>query len=141
MRVLAFAPALRAVDAPGGGVDAAGFPMTSCVVEALPAEITIQVVISVATRRGEDSRSVRFLTVTAPDGGRVATMQFGWRWDDDPDIGVKFRAFVQYLPVWVDTPGVYTLGLTDEAEGGVVEASYPLPIFQANNPFLVPRAL
>lgn len=139
MRVLTFAPALKAVAAVDGGVDALGFPMTSCVVEVLPLEIVVPVVISLCALRGEDSRSMQYLSATAPDGGRVSTMQFGWRWEDDPESGVKFRAFVQYLRIWVDTPGVYTLELSDSADGGNVEASYPLPIFEAGNPLLSPR--
>ena len=140
MRIVAFGPSLQAAEAPDGGIDALGFPMTSCFVEELPAEITVPVVIAACALNGENYHVERYLAALSPQGDRISAMQFSWQWDDDADIGMKYRAFVQYLPIWVETPGVYTLGLFDspDADLASVEAGYPLAIFQQNNPFLVP---
>ncbi len=139
MRVVAFGPALTAVDAADGGVDANGFPMTSCFVEELPSEITLPVVIAVAALAGGEYAPVCHLMASSPSGEQIATMRFGWQWDDDPDLPVKYRAFVQYLPVRIETPGVYTLSLGDTAEADQAPYTYPLAVFEADNPFLAPR--
>ena len=141
MRVVAFGPALNAVEAQDGGIDAMGFPLTSGIVEALPTEITIPVVIGMCALAGEDYTMERYLVALSPQGERVSTMQFGWQWDDNPGLIVKYRAFVQYLPIWVETPGIYTLGIYVSPDGDPdsAEAGYPLPIFEQNNPFLAPR--
>ena len=58
-RVVAFAPSLVAVEAEDGGLNAYGFPMTSCYVEEMPAEITNPVVIAVCGLAGEEYHAVR----------------------------------------------------------------------------------
>ena len=141
MRVVAFAPSLVAVEAEDGGLNANGFPMTSCYVEEMPAEITIPVVIAVCGLAGEECDAVRYLIATSPQGEKISTMQFGWQWQDDPELPVEYQVFVQRLPVQINQPGIYTLGLYQTAEGGDTPHSFPLPIFEANDPFLAPRSL
>ena len=68
-------------------------------------------------------------------------MQFGWQWQDDPELPVEYQVFVQRLPVQINQPGIYTLGLYQTAEGGDTPHSFPLPIFEANDPFLPLRSL
>lgn len=128
MRVVAFAPALIADEDPAGGVSAAGFPMTQCYVDVLPAEITISVVIGVCALSGDEYDPVRYLIATAPSGERASAMQFGWHWEDNPETPVKFRAFCQQLPIYLDSEGSYTLGLYSELDGGEPEQTFPLEV-------------
>ncbi|MCW1957237.1 MAG: hypothetical protein KIH64_001555 [Mycobacterium sp.] len=128
MRVVAFAPALIATEDEGGGVSAGGFPMTSCYVNAFPAEITISVVIAVCGLRGEEYDPVRYLIANGPDGERSSAMRFNWHWDDNPETPVKFRVFVQQLPIWVGSEGTYSLGLYTHLEGTQPEQTFPLQV-------------
>lgn len=133
MRVVAFAPALIAADDPAGGVSAAGFPMTQCYVDVLPAEITVSVVIGVCALSGDEYDPVRYLIATSPTGERASAMQFGWHWEDNPEAPVKFRAFCQQLPIYLDSEGSYTLGLYSELEGGEAEQTFPLEVSLSPN--------
>lgn len=128
MRVVAFGPALVASEDPGGGLSAAGFPMTTCYVDVFPVEITISVVISVCALSGEDYDPERYIIVTSPSGERASAMQFGWHWQDNPETQVKFRVFAQQLPVYLEGEGLYTLGLYTELEGGEAEQTFPLQV-------------
>ena len=134
MRVLAFAPSLMAEEAIDGGINMRGFPMTSAFVDTTPVEITVSVVIAVATLSGIENNPALYLGVTSPQGRRLVTMQMAWQWDDVPDVLVKFRSFLQYLPIQVDTEGVYTLGLYDDPDTTETEHTFPLAIFQNPNP-------
>ena len=128
MRVVAFAPALVASEDPGGGVSAAGFPMSSCYVDVFPVEITISVVIGVCALSGEDYDPVRYIIVTSPSGERASAMQFGWHWEDNPETQVKFRVFAQQLPMYLESEGQYTLGLYTALEGTEPVQTFPLQV-------------
>lgn len=128
MRVVAFAPALIATEDEGGGVSAGGFPMTNCYVNVFPAEITISVILGLCALSGEDHDPVRYIIVKGPDGERASAMQFGWHWEDDPETPVKFRVFVQQLPILVQSEGIYTLGLYSDLAGTHAEQTFPLQV-------------
>ncbi|MCB1289561.1 MAG: hypothetical protein KDB47_18105 [Mycobacterium sp.] len=128
MRVVTFAPALVATEEDTGGISAKGFPMTSCIVDVFPAEITISIVAAVCGLSGDEYDPVRYIIVTSPAGERVSAMEFSWHWDDNPDVPVKFRVFAQHLPIRVESEGTYTLGLHTSLEGSEPEQSYPLPV-------------
>lgn len=133
MRVMAFAPSLTAEEAIDGGINMRGFPMTSAFVDQMPVEITVCVVIAVAALAGDEYNPTLYLGVTSPQGERLGTMQFSWQWDDVPDVMVKFRSFLQYMPIYVESEGVYTLGLYDDPDTAVTEHSFPLAIFKNPN--------
>ncbi len=128
MRVVAFAPALIATEDQGGGVSAGGFPMTNCYVDAFPTEITISVVLGVCALRGEEYDPVRYIIVKGPDGERASAMQFGWHWDDNPETPIKFRVFVQQLPIRVESAGIYNLGLYAHLDATHPEQTFPLQV-------------
>lgn len=128
MRVVAFAPALIASEDPDGGVSAAGFPMTCCYVDVFPAEITISIVLGVCALSGDEYDPVRYIIATNPAGERVSAMQFGWHWADNQESQVKFRVFVQQLPIRVDSEGTYTLGFHSALEGTEPEQTFPLQV-------------
>ena len=134
MRVLAFAPSLTAEEAVDGGINMRGFPMTSAFVDVLPVEITVSVVIAVATLAGIENNAALYLGANSPQGRRLVTMQMAWQWDDVPDVLVKFRSFVQYLPMYLESEGVYTLGLYDSPDAIETEHTFPLAIFRNPNP-------
>ena len=128
MRIVAFAPALIATEDDGGGVSAGGFPMTQCYVDVVPAEITISVVLGLCALSGEEYDPIRYIIVKGPDGERASAMQFGWHWEDNPEIPVKFRVFVQQLPIRIESEGTYTLGLYRDLDGREVEQTFPLQV-------------
>lgn len=134
MRVLAFAPSLTAEEAQDGGINMRGFPMTSAFVDTMPVDITVCVVIVVAALAGQEYNPALYLGVNNPQGQRVGTMQFSWQWDDVEDVLVKFRSFLQYMPITVETEGVYTLGLYDNPSDTETEHSFPLAIYRNPNP-------
>lgn len=134
MRVLAFAPSLVAEEAEDGGVNMRGFPMTSAFVDVMPVDITVSVVIAVAALAGQEYNPALYLGVNSPMGERLSTMQMNWQWDDVPDVLVKFRSFLQYLPMRVEMEGVYTLGLYDSPDDRETEHTFPLAIYKNPNP-------
>ncbi len=134
MRVLAFAPSLEATELEEGGLALRGFPMTSAYVDTFPVEITVPVVVAVVGASGGEYNPVRYIIATSPEGERLATVQFTWEWPDVENIGVKFRVFVQYVPLTIDAPGTYTFGLYDTPEGGVTDDVCYLPVVR--NPFV-----
>lgn len=129
MRVVAFAPSLLAEEAQDGGVNMRGFPMTSAFVDLFPVEITVPIVLGVCALSGAEYNPTQYIAVTSPTGERVSTMQFGWQWDDVPGLPVKYRAFVQYLPLHLESAGVYTIGLYDTPECDASEHTFPFPVF------------
>lgn len=132
MRVLAFAPSLNAVSLESGGVAAEGFPMTSCYVDNFPAQITIPIVVAVCSAGGSDYNPRKFIIATSPDDERVGALEFAWQWPDNPPVPVKFRVFVQNLPLTVTTAGVYTLGLYNSLDETESEHLFPLPLLRRN---------
>lgn len=140
MRVVAFAPSLSAVEEDAGGVNVKGFPMTSCYVNAFPAQITVPMVVGVCALGGQDYDPVKVIIATSPEGERVGSLEFGWHWHDNPPTPVKFRVFTQYLPMRVESAGVYSIGLYDSLEDDETEVLFPLPVLRAN-PLLQTRAL
>ncbi len=134
MRVLAFAPSLTAEEARDGGVNMRGFPMTSAFVDVMPVDITVCDVIAVAALSGQEHNPALYLGVNSPHGRRLTTMQMTWEWEDVPDVLVKFRSFLQYLPIPVETEGVYTLGLYDDPDDTETEHTFPLAVFKNPNP-------
>ena len=133
MRVLAFAPSLEATEQDGGGLALRGFPMTSAYVDTFPVEITVPVVVAVVAGSGGEYHPVRNIVATAPDGQRLATVQFGWEWPDVPDIPIKFRVFVQHVPLILPTPGTYTFTLCEDPDAPSDDVCY-LPVVR--NPFV-----
>ncbi|HPY26197.1 MAG TPA: hypothetical protein PLK19_17980 [Mycobacterium sp.] len=138
MRVVAFAPALSAAEEDGGGVNAKGFPMTSCYVDNFPAQITVPMVIAMCALGGADYDPVKYIVATSPEGERVGSLEFGWHWHDNPPTPVKFRVFTQYLPMRVEAAGVYSIGLYDSLDQTESEYLYPLPVLKMN-PLLANR--
>ena len=132
MRVVAFAPALSAVDEDAGGVTAKGFPMTSCFVDNFPAQITVPMVVAVCALGGVDYDPVKYIVATSPEGERVGSLEFGWHWPDNPPTPVKFRVFTQYLPMRVEEAGVYSIGLYDSLDQTESDVLFPLPVLKAN---------
>lgn len=130
MRVVAFAPSLSAVSQDAGGVAVEGFPLTTCYVQSVPAQITIPVVIAVCAAQGDDYNPRKFIVATAPNGERVGTLEFSWEWPDTPSVPVKFRVFAQYLPMNIQAAGIHTLGLYDDREATDTDTLYPLPVLQ-----------
>lgn len=133
MRVVAFAPALVATEDEGGGVSAGGFPMTTCYVDVFPAEITISVVLGLCALAGEEYDPVRYLIVKGPDGERASAMQFGWHWEDNPETAVKFRVFLQQLPISLTSPGIYNIGLYAHLDAARPEQTFPLQVSLSPN--------
>lgn len=138
MRVVAFAPALSAPEDDGGGVNAKGFPMTSCYVDSFPAQVTVPMVIAVCALGGADYDPVKYIVATSPEGERVGSLEFSWHWHDNPPIPVKFRVFTQHLPMRVEAAGVYSIGLYDSLDQAETEHLYPLPVLKTN-PLLTNR--
>ena len=138
MRIVTFAPSLSAVEEEAGGLSLRGFPMTSGFVDVFPAEIAVNIVVAVCTLNGDEYDPVRYIVATSPSGERLSTMQFGWRWDDNPDAPVKFRVFAQQLPIVIGSEGTYTLALCEDPDSGVTVADFPLQIFR--NPAVPPAA-
>ena len=138
MRIVTFAPSLTAVEEGAGGLSLRGFPMTSGFVDVFPAEIAVNIVVAVCTLNGDEYDPVRYIVATSPSGERLSTMQFGWRWDDNPDAPVKFRVFAQQLPIVIGSEGTYTLALCEDPDSGVTVADFPLQIFR--NPAVPPAA-
>lgn len=132
MRVVAFAPALSAIDEAAGGVTLKGFPMTKCFVNNFPAQITVPIVVAMTALGGTDYDPSKVIIATAPDGERVGSLQFNWHWPDNPPMPVKFRVFTQFLPMRLEEPGVYTLGLYDSLEDTESEHLFPLPFIKKN---------
>jgi hypothetical protein len=132
MRVVTFAPSLSATEEDAGGVNAKGFPMTSCYVNSFPAQITVPMVVAVYALGGSDYDPVQYIIATSPAGERVSTLQFSWHWDDDPPTPVKFRVFVQYLPLRVESAGTYTIGLYDSMDSTDTEHVFPLAVRKTN---------
>lgn len=139
MRVVSFAPSLRAVPLDSGGVAAEGFPMTSCYMDSFPAQVTIPIVVAVATSGGSDYNARKFIVATSPNGERVGALEFAWQWPDNPPVPVKFRVFAQQFPMRVPSAGVYTLGLFDSLEETESEHLFPLPVLR-RNPLTSPAA-
>ncbi|MCB1289559.1 MAG: hypothetical protein KDB47_18095 [Mycobacterium sp.] len=132
MRVVAFAPSLSAVEEDAGGVNIKGFPMTSCYVNNFPGQITVPMVVAVTALGGTDYDPTKYIVATSPDGERVGSLEFGWHWHDNPPTPVKFRVFAQYLPMRVEAPGVYTVGLYDSLEDTETDVLFPLPVLKSN---------
>jgi hypothetical protein len=130
VRVLTFAPALVATEDEGGGVNVDGFPLTHCFVSEFPSQITISMVVVVCALAGDEHRSEQYIVTKSPDGERAGAMVFRWQWDDNPEAPVKFRVFLQQLPLQLTTAGVYTIGLYDSLEATETETEFPLPVHQ-----------
>lgn len=128
MHVIAFAPSLRAALDEQGGVSAAGFPMTSCTVDGLPARIGVQVVLAVWAQNGTDYRPRRFIVARSPAGESVGSVVCDWHWPDEPGAAVKFRVLVAQLSMQVNTVGTYGIGLYDNLEDAETDQVFPLPV-------------
>jgi len=132
MRCVAFAPALSAVEDQAGGITAKGFPMTATYVNDFPAQITVPMVVAFCALGGADYDPVQYIVATSADGERVGSLEFGWHWHDNPPTPVKFRVFTQYLPMRVESAGVYTIGLYDSLDATESEVLFPLPVLKMN---------
>ena len=132
MRCVAFAPSLSAVEEDAGGVNVKGFPMTSCYVRNFPAQITVPMVVAFCAMGGSDYDPKQYIVATSADGERVGSLEFSWHWHDNPPTPVKFRVFTQYLPMRVESAGVYTIGLYDSLEATESDHLFPLPVLKMN---------
>ncbi|MEI7717967.1 MAG: hypothetical protein WCI78_18090, partial [Mycobacterium sp.] len=68
----------------------------------------------------------------------VGSLEFGWHWHDNPPTPVKFRVFTQYLPMRVESSGVYTIGLYNSLDEAETDVLFPLPVLK-RNPLLQTR--
>jgi hypothetical protein len=132
MRVVAFAPSLRAVLDDAGGVKADGFPMTSAHVTNFPAQITVPLVLAVYTQGGTDYDPRRYIVARSPNGERLSVLECSWHWPDNPGVPVKFRVFAHHLPMVVQSPGVYSVGLYDSPDAPETDHLFPLPVVKVN---------
>ncbi len=132
MQVIVFAAARNARLEEAGGVTADGFPMTSCYVESVPAQITIPLVLSVYTNGGSDYEPRRYIIAKSPEGERVGLLEFAWQWADNPGVPIKFRVFAHYLPITAYSLGVYTIGLYENPNDETAEFEFPLPVLRLN---------
>ncbi|AQT78961.1 hypothetical protein B1R94_06300 [Mycolicibacterium litorale] len=132
MQVFAFAASRTASLEEVGGVNAGGFPMTSCYVENIPAQISVPLVLAVHTPGGSDYQVRRYIIAKSPAGERVGMIEVGWDWPDEPGFPVKFRVFAPPLPMTVYSPGVYTIGLYEHPDSEEPEFSFPLPVLRLN---------
>jgi len=128
VRVVTFAPAFSATEEASGGLSARGFPLTRAFVDVFPVELTVPVILAVWADEGSDYDVTKYIAVTTADGRRLATMQFSWHWDDNPAAPVKFRAFVQHLPLRIESESLLTVGLYDSAEATTSEHVFHLPV-------------
>jgi hypothetical protein len=78
------------------------------------------------------------IIANSPEEERVGSLEFGWHWHDNPPTPVKFRVFTQYLPMRVEAPGVYMIGLYDSLDDTETDIMFPLPVLK-RNPLLQPR--
>jgi len=129
VRVLTFAPATDVTEDEGGGLSAHGFAMTSAFVAGLPTMITVQMILAVCALTGDDYDPVQYIIATSPAGERAGVVEFSWHWDDNPETPVKFRAFVQNMPLQVTTTGVYRIGLYDSLDATQTDIEFPLPFY------------
>jgi hypothetical protein len=138
VHVVAFAPSLSAEVNDTGGVNARGFPMTSCHVESFPARITVPLVLAVYTQGGTDYDPQRFIVARSPRGETAGVLECRWHWPDNPGAPVKFRVFAHQLPLHVHSAGMYTVGLYDSHDAAETAHLFPLPVLKAN-PFAAAR--
>lgn len=138
MHVVAFAPSTRVVMHEGGGVTADGFPMTSCHVDRFPRQITVQLVLAVYTQGGSDYDPRLYIVAKSPEGERLSTLECAWHWPDKPGVPVKFWVLARYLPLLVQSPGLYSVGLYDSPDATETDHLFPLPVAQFN-PLIPPR--
>jgi len=103
--------------------------MTSAFVSQLPTVITIQMILAVCALTGDEYEPEQFIIATAPTGERAGTVEFNWHWDDNPETPVKFRAFVQNMPLQVTTTGIYRIGLYDSLDATQTDIEFPLPVY------------
>ena len=106
--------------------------MTSCYVDNFPAQITIPMVVAFYAPGGADYDPVQYIIATSPDGERVGALEFSWQWPDNPPAPIKFRVFAQYLPMRVESAGIYTIGLHDSVDSTESDHIFPLPVLKTN---------
>jgi len=136
VHVVAFAPAFSVTEDVNGGLSARGFPMTRAFVDLFPVEITVPVIVAVWADGGLEYNETKYIAADSAGGGRLATMQFSWHWDDNPIAPVKFRAFVQHLPLRIESEGTLTIGLYDSLDQAASEHVFHLPVLL--NPLVNP---
>lgn len=132
MRVVTFAPSRSAVEDSAGGVSAQGFPMTSCYVDSLPAQISLPMVVAVCAEGGTEYNPRLYIVATSPEGERVGAVELGWDWPDNPPVPVKYRVLAQHLPMRVPSTGMYTVGLYDSPDATSTDTLFPLPVRKTN---------
>jgi hypothetical protein len=138
MHVIAFAPSTRVATHEGGGVTADGFPMTSCHVDTFPKQITIPLVLAAYTQGGSDYDPRLYIVAKSPEGQRISTLECTWHWPDKPGTTVKFWVLTRYLPLVVESAGLYSVGLYDSPDATETDHLVPLPVVRFN-PLIPPR--
>ena len=89
-----------------------GLPMTSCYVNGPGDDHRAHGDRHDGPRRHPTTTSTKVIVATSPSGQRVGSLEFSWRWPDNPPTPVKFRVFTQYLPLRVEEAGVHTSAFT-----------------------------
>ncbi|WP_233209477.1 hypothetical protein [Mycobacterium sp. ENV421] len=102
--------------------------MTHCYLETLPGQIIVPFVLAVYTNNGADMDPRRYIVAKSPEGERVGLLEFAWHWPDEPESPVKFRVFVHHLPIWIESAGLYEVGLADSPESAQLDSAFPLPV-------------
>jgi len=137
MHVVAFAPSTRLALQDAGGVTADGFPMTMAYVDSFPINVTVPLVLAVYTQGGSDYDPRRYIVARSPDGERLNVLECTWHWPDNPGVPVKFQVLARYLPLVVNSAGVYTIGLYEDPDATETDHLFPLPVVKTN-PLLPP---
>jgi hypothetical protein len=111
--------------------------MTAAYVDSLPIGITIPLVLAVYTQGGGDYDPCRYIVARSPEGERLNVMECTWHWPDNPGMPVKFQVLTRYLPLFVKSAGIYTIGLYDDPDATDSDHLFPLPVIKSN-PLLQP---
>jgi hypothetical protein len=127
LRVLAFAPSGSAV-IEDESLTARGFPLTSLYIAKFPARITVPLVLAVYTQAGNDHDPRRYIVARSPNGERLSVLERSWHWPDQEGEPFKFRVFAPQLPLVVQSPGVYTIGLYHSPDATQPAYAFPLPV-------------
>ena len=106
--------------------------MTSCHVNAFPANIALPLVVAVYTQGGTEYDPRRYIIATSPHGDRISALELAWNWPDNAGSPFKFRVFAQHLPMTVQSAGVYTIGLYESLDQADTDHQFPMPVFRLN---------
>lgn len=95
-------------------------------------QITVPLVLAVYTEGGTDYEPRRYIVARSPQGKPISVFECRWDWPDNPGSPIKFRVFAHHLPMLVESPGTYVIGLYDSPESTVAQHSFPLPVVKVS---------